>query len=1152
MPKHPLGMTIVCLEKLSLFWDTAVPGFDSMLSHYILECHSSPTLKHGSIKNPSVVSLLLRSSKGTKLTRDNLKQICFNLLETSTGNRNESMAKYRSMLCSKYKFPIPQTKQTKFNSKKDSDIRNMHIKAALCKDIAITLYENTDNTVVFRLADKSKLILVKETCIFESNVAYSYSVKIETKDPFEVLSMIASSGGVNTMRLFLHARMSKMRKLHNYFLSSDGTTVSCFSNIDTLSDLEMHNNFCLCPKLRTIKELTMSYNIIPEVVFFIFSFSFKTNVTFCNMCENKLYHFTQSNSCGIQYVTTDCTSVPLDCSAIIFLDESNHYKLRELKRHPPTSFSPNESTNHVFSTSPIGGRLSPKPISLKNLPNKKSCSGEKCFYNAISKLLEHLDPKYLEVKEHSNFDTLDMKTYLQELSIGSRMTHLGEFISTNITKKCKELELSIHTLRKIFEQGTNQFTSHHMIVPLICLKFVNLSFGVFENKDKKKSSYFYAFNCLNGKVECRIEDGYRILVDRSQILYLYSSPKKADYFVPMNTQENGKKLKWLHYFSMPGTLSHLGSQTYLKYMTTMKSVCQMKNFHTPEEMTDIDFRPEENSCTIISTSVSSNSCQITQMHHHGFKHHAIIVIFPCSGSDPKWDACIVKNPHQDVSCGLRVLTEIMTIAPRSGSYKFHCIDGVSFLSSESGFYNLFFAYIASKVHNLSGYQGLLLEVTKQPNLETKVRNWLFHLHSENAEPNFAWIFQLIEKYSATTVSQLGPNNLDESINPRQRNRNALNINKHRCTGKESNQQLIFNERDQSSIACKTTRVKDKGKRKIALLPIPIKSKLPKRKKQVSFPHDENISKRRQSMGFPVCGLYNYGNLCYMNVVVQLLFGMQFTRNFIIGFGSSIEDKIPSANDSTVLTSLYDLFLRMLNGEEGLSLLRFKSTITGLNSFQNFANDNQHDCQEFLMIVLARIYEESLYLGETTVMEPFQSVLWSSTKCKVCKNTNITLEGKSMTIEIPIKGNDLSQCMINYLKSEDITKGWNCIKCKKERVCRRKFQLEERDIMILCLKRYNNQCKKINQFINFPLTGFQIPDTSAPNEVGSNKTCYQLFAVINHIGDSKQGHYTLYMKRDGSWYNFNYTNVSKIHHGKVVSKNAYIVCFCKQEKFDALL
>ena len=1131
MPKHPLGMTIVCLGKLSLFWDTAVPGFDSMLSYYILECHSSPTLKHGSIKNPSVVSLLLRSSKGTKLTRDNLKQICFNLLETSTGNRNESMAKYRSLLCSRYKFPIPQTKQTKFNSKMDSDIRNMHINAALCKDIAITLYENTDKSIVFRLTDKMKLILLKERCIFESNVAYSYSVKIKTKDSFEVLSVIANSSGVNTMRLFLQAQMSKMRKLHNYFLSSDGTTVSWFSNMDTLSDLEMHNNFCLCPKLRTIKELTMSYNIIPEVVFFIFSFVFKTNVTFCNMCENKLHHFTQSNSRGIQYVTTDCTSVPLDCTEIIYLDKSNHYELRELKRLPPTSLSPNESTDHVFSTSPIGGRLSPKPISLKNLPNKKSCSGEKCFYNAISKLLEYLDPKYLEVKEHSNFDTLDMKTYLQELSIGSGTMHLCEFISTNITKKCKELEMSIHMLRKIFETGTNQFTSHDLIVPLICLKFVNLSFGVFENKDRKKTSYFYAFNCLSGKVECRIEDGYHILVDRSQILYLYSSPKKADYFVPMNTQENGKKLKWLHYFSMPGTLSHLGSQTYLKYMTTVKSVCQMKNFHIPEELTEIDFRPEENSCTIISTSVLSNSCQITQMHHHGFKHHAIVVIFPCSGLDPKWDACIVKNPHQDVSCALSVLTEIMGIAPRSGSYSFHCIDGVSFISCESGFYNLFFAYIASKVHNLAGYQGLLLEIAKQPNFDTKVRNWLFHLHSDNVEPNFAWIRQLIEKYSPTTVSQSGTNNLDSLINQRQ---------------------LIFNETDQSSKVCNTTRVQDKGKRKIPTLPKPIKSKLPKRKKQVKFPQNENISKGRDSMCLPVCGLYNYGNSCYMNVVVQLLFGMQFIRNFIIGFGSSIEAKIPSAHDSTVLVSLYDLFLRMSNGEEGLSLLRFKSTITGLKSFKNFANDNQQDCQEFLMMLLTRIYEESLCLAETTVMEPFQSVLWSSTKCKVCKNRNIILEGKPMAIEIPIEGNDLNQCMINYLKREDVTRGWNCSKCNKERVCRRKFQLEERDIVIICLKRYNNQCKKINQFISFPLTGFQIPNPSAPNEVGSNKTCYQLFAVINHIGDSKQGHYTLYMKRDGSWYNFNDTKVSKIHHGKVVSKSAYIVCFCKQEKFDALL
>lgn len=1152
IPKHPLGKTIVCLGKLSSFWDTAVPGFDSMLSYYILECHSSPTLQHESIKNPSVYSLLLRSSQGTKLTRDNLKHICSKLLETSTGNRNESRTKYQSMLCSKYKFPIPQTKETRFDSRKDSDIHNMLVNAALCKDIAITLYENTDNTIVLRLADKTKLILLKESCIFERNVAYSYSVKIKTKDPYEVLSMIANSSTVNTMRLFLHSRMSAIRKLHNYFLSSDGTTVSRFRNMDTLSDLEMHNKFCLCSKLKTIKELKMSHNFIPEIVFFIFSFIYKTNVTFCNLCENKVYYFTQSNSRGIQYVTTDCTSVPPDCTTIIFVDNSNHYELRELKRNPLTSFSPNESTDHVFSTSPIGGRLCLKPISLKTLPNKKSCKGEKCFYKAISKLLEYLDPKYLEIVDHSNFDALDMKTYLQELSIGSGMLRLCDFISTNITEKCKELEMSIYSLRKIFETETNMFTRHHLIVPLMCLKFVNLSFGVFENKDKKKRSYFYAFNHLSRKVECRIEDGYRILVDRRQILYLYSSPKKTDYFVPMNIQENGKKLKWLHYFSMPGTLSHLGSQTYLECMTTMKIVCQMNNFHTTEEMTDIDFRPERNSCTIISTRVSSNSHRITQMHHHGFKHHAIIVLFPCSGSDPKWDACIVKNPSQEDSNGLRVLTEVMSSAPRSGSYTLHCIDGVSFLSTESGFYNLFFAYIASKVHNLSGYQEFLREVTKQSNFDTKVRNWLFHLHNESEEPNFAWICQLIEKHSATAVSQSGANNLDALINQRRTNRNAPNINKERCIGKESNQQLIFDSRDKSPIVCSTKSVKDRGKRKLSTLPKPIKHKSPKRRKPLTYPHKENIPKRRDDIVFPVCGLYNSNNLCYMNVVIQLLFGMQFTRQFIIGVGSNIKANLPSSNDSTMLASLHDLFLRMLNREEGLSLLRFKSAITELNSFQIFANNNQHDCEEFLMKVLTRIYEESLCLGERTVMEPFQSVLWSSTKCTVCGYRNIIFEGKSMIIEISIDGNDLSQCMTNYFKSEDITKGWNCSKCNKERACRKQLGLQERDIMIICLKRYNNQCKKVNQFINFPMTGFQIPNAFEQNDLGSTKTCYRLFAVINHIGDIKQGHYTLYMKRDGSWYSFNDTKVSKIHHGQVVSKNAYIVCYCKQEKFDTLL
>lgn len=75
-------------------------------------------------------------------------------------------------------------------------------------------------------------------------------------------------------------------------------------------------------------------------------------------------------------------------------------------------------------------------------------------------------------------------------------------------------------------------------------------------------------------------------------------------------------------------------------------------------------------------------------------------------------------------------------------------------------------------------------------------------------------------------------------------------------------------------------------------------------------------------------------------------------------------------------------------------------------------------------------------------------------------------------------------------------------------------LQERQILILTLKRFNNQFHKICTYVRNPIENLKMQNlVDEENKLCSN-TRYNLFAVINHFGwSSTSGHYTLFMKVD---------------------------------------
>ena len=151
----------------------------------------------------------------------------------------------------------------------------------------------------------------------------------------------------------------------------------------------------------------------------------------------------------------------------------------------------------------------------------------------------------------------------------------------------------------------------------------------------------------------------------------------------------------------------------------------------------------------------------------------------------------------------------------------------------------------------------------------------------------------------------------------------------------------------------------------------------------------------------------------------------------------------------------------------------------------------------------------------------------------------------------------------FSKEEKLDKDnlWKCPKCNQSSQASKKIELYNMPkILIIHLKRFNNN-KKINTFIDFPLTNFAI--SKYINKKGSTNDThelkYDLFGVINHYGSMNYGHYTSFCKNihDKKWYECNDKTVNEIlpekEYEKIVNPNAYILFYreqnCDKIKWD---
>eukprot|EP01129_Flabellula_baltica_P007710 TRINITY_DN3013_c0_g2_i1.p1 TRINITY_DN3013_c0_g2~~TRINITY_DN3013_c0_g2_i1.p1 ORF type:complete len:326 (-),score=50.47 TRINITY_DN3013_c0_g2_i1:1197-2174(-) len=275
-----------------------------------------------------------------------------------------------------------------------------------------------------------------------------------------------------------------------------------------------------------------------------------------------------------------------------------------------------------------------------------------------------------------------------------------------------------------------------------------------------------------------------------------------------------------------------------------------------------------------------------------------------------------------------------------------------------------------------------------------------------------------------------------------------------------------------------------------------------------------------------CGLYNLGNSCFCNVVVQSLFHCRVFRDFILD-GSVSNDMC----DDALFNSLSVLFQGMsgTGDVDPTSFVKLSCQKLGLKF------GLQHDAQEFLL-GLINYFVDSFKDSEDVYpfMDMFQGVVNYGTKCLMCEEVT---QSEEMFFDLCLDVDDntsVSYCLSNYFSSEKMrgSEKYYCESC----CCRQEAERYTRvkklpKILIIQLKRFKynerqDKFVKIPHRVVFP-EYLRILQTIEQND---SKKLYSLVSVVSHIGSSpNHGHYVAFSKTEDIWRKYDDDKVSRLEN-----------------------
>jgi ubiquitin carboxyl-terminal hydrolase 8 len=323
------------------------------------------------------------------------------------------------------------------------------------------------------------------------------------------------------------------------------------------------------------------------------------------------------------------------------------------------------------------------------------------------------------------------------------------------------------------------------------------------------------------------------------------------------------------------------------------------------------------------------------------------------------------------------------------------------------------------------------------------------------------------------------------------------------------------------------------------------------------------------------GLANLGNTCYLNSCIQILSHVYELDDALTKI--NFEEKLNPVSDSILLVEWHKLYSLMWSENCTIAphgFLRSIQKIAQVKHMEIFSGYAQNDLPEFLIFLVDAFHTSLMRKVDINIngtpknkTDKLATLCYKMIKDMYSKNYSeildlfygisvtqiVSLNGEVMSmnaepfcilsLSIPnIRSPSIFDCLDLHCENElmENDNAWFNEKTnEKESINKNTIFWSLPKILIIDIKRFNNNNRKIHKIISTPFTNVDF--TGYIRGYHKETFIYELFGVCNHSGGCQGGHYTAYVKNaNNKWYEFNDTNVREINEDKVVGDKSY--CF----------
>ncbi|KAI4292529.1 hypothetical protein PAPHI01_1803 [Pancytospora philotis] len=265
------------------------------------------------------------------------------------------------------------------------------------------------------------------------------------------------------------------------------------------------------------------------------------------------------------------------------------------------------------------------------------------------------------------------------------------------------------------------------------------------------------------------------------------------------------------------------------------------------------------------------------------------------------------------------------------------------------------------------------------------------------------------------------------------------------------------------------------------------------------------------------GLKNKGNTCFFNATMQCLLSLP---EFISYLKRCDFDK-----KRQPISHALRSFIHAYQGDKVYDPQEF---IRSISSRIPLFNGRQQDAQSFLCTLLDLVIEEQGKEGGSAkersrepgsggnaLREMFEAENVDVINCRACSYSNVVRT--RATIQNLDIAASVQDALSDYLQKEELFRSdndWECPRCKHNLPQIRRRIERTADYVIVMLNRFLNMHSKNMKSIRID------------SEIELNGRSYESVGVICHVGSLHGGHYFSKSKRDGAWYEFNDSSVTK--------------------------